>query len=375
MTARARLALLYTGLVLLAGILLTGLTYLLMREGLGHRIVSIRISGDAGPLPVPDDQALRDMGEATLNELLGQASIALAVVTVLAAVLGWLVAGRVLRPVRAISATAQRLSAEDLSGRVPVQGPRDELTALAGTVNGMLDRIERGVAERDQALESLRMFTANAAHELRTPLTTMRTAIDVTLDGDPSPAELRQMAGDVRAAVSQSQHTLDGLLVLARSQAGTGERHPVDLASVVAIADADVTVETCLESAPVCGQPVLLERMAGNLVDNALRYNHPGGLVRVVTGTDGGMAFLRVVNTGRPIAPDTVDGLLEPFVRGSGGRAGAGLGLSIVRAIVLAHDGRLSVSARPGGGLEVTVRFPVRAAGRPEWERASAKRS
>ncbi|MEV4313209.1 HAMP domain-containing sensor histidine kinase [Actinocrispum sp. NPDC049592] len=375
MTARARLALLYTGLVLLAGVALTGLTYLLMREGLGHRILSIRISGAAALPPLPDDQALRDLREATLSELLGRASIALAVVTVLAAVLGWLVAGRILRPVRAISATARRLSAEDLSGRVPVKGPRDELAALASTVNGMLDRIERGVAERDQALAGLRLFTANAAHELRTPLTTMRTAIDVTLDGDPSPVQLRQMACDVRAAVSRSQRTLDGLLALARSQASTGDRHPVDLASVVDIADADVTVETCLEHAPVRGQPVLLERMAGNLVENALRYNHPGGYVRVVTGTDGGTAFLRVINTGRPIAPDTVDGLLEPFVRGPGGRAGAGLGLSIVRAIVLAHDGWLSVSARPGGGLDVTVRFPVRAAGRPEWERASAKRS
>jgi signal transduction histidine kinase len=362
LTARGRLALLYTGLVLAAGVVLTALTYLLVRQSMNRRVL-VGFTTDR-----PTEQELASMGDQfradTLSALLTQATIALAVVTVLAAVLGWLVAGRVLRPIRAISATARRLSAENLSERVPVTTPADELAALAGTINGMLDRIQRGIAERDRVLDSQRMFTANAAHELRTPLATMRTAIDVTLDGDPSKAELLAMAGDVRTAVEHSRRTLDGLLALARSH--TRAQRPVDLAeiaseSLAAVAREDVTVDADLRPAPVRGEPVLLERMASNLVDNAGRYNHAGGHIVVATGTDAGRAFLRVTNSGPPVRPEEAEGLLEPFVRGDGVRthtdSGAGLGLSIVRAIAVAHRGEVTVVARPAGGLDVTVRL------------------
>jgi signal transduction histidine kinase len=371
LTARSRLTLLFTVTVMVAGLLMAALTYALMRGRPVVRTVQYerRIPGSDIPPPAGDLSDLLDEARsAALSELLTRAAVALVVVTLLAATLGWFVAGRVLRPIRSISATAQRLSAENLSERVPVRGPADELAALAGTVNGMLDRIQRGIAERDRVLASQRMFTANAAHELRTPLTTMRTAIDVTLDGTPSPGELLTMAGDVRTAVEQSQRTLDGLLALARSEGGLRERRPADLAHVAAgvlesatdrAAARDVTLRPALRPAPVSGEPVLLERLVNNLVDNAVRYNVPGGRVAVTTGDADGWACLRVANTGRPLPPDTPEGLLEPFVRGPEAQGeGAGLGLSIVRAIVAAHSGELSVLATPAGGLDVTVRLP-----------------
>ncbi|WP_433221367.1 sensor histidine kinase [Microtetraspora malaysiensis] len=376
LTARARLALLQTALVLAAGATLAGLTYLLMRR----RAFFTHLdpsgpdpSGTLPPMPAPaeDLRAFADRVQTdTLSALLTQAALALIVVTALAAMLGWLVAGRVLRPIRVISSTARRLSAENLTERVPVTTPADELSALAGTVNDMLDRIQRGVTERDRVLDSQRMFTANAAHELRTPLTTARTAIDVTLDGNPSRAELLAMAGDVRGAVEHMQRVLDGLLLLARSQAGLGAREPVDLAAVAAAAldaaqaraaAADLAVRPRLRPAPVRGEPVLLERMIGNLIDNAIRYNRPGGHLLVDTDTAGGRAVLQISNTGRQIPPGQAETLLEPFVHGQQTRVrtdSLGLGLSIVRAVTLAHQGRIAIAARTGGGLDIIVDLP-----------------
>jgi signal transduction histidine kinase len=212
------------------------------------------------------------------------------------------------------------------------------------------------------------MFTANAAHELRTPLTTMRTAIDVTLDSRPSAADLLAMTADIRAAVDQSQRTLEGLLALAQSQAGAGPRHRIDLADLAefgatSLDDGDLTVRADLRPAPVIGEPVLLERMCGNLVENAIRHNHSGGHVELTTGIASRWAFLRIANSGPSVASETVARLREPFVRGEGARIhtdrGTGLGLSIVDAIVAAHRGELVIAARPTGGLDVTVRLPV----------------
>ncbi|MGW0435874.1 sensor histidine kinase [Micromonospora sp. NPDC003197] len=357
LTARSRLTLVYTGLVLAAGLLLLALTYLLLLRG------NLRL-----PPPAPgDDIGGRLRGEA-ISDLLTRAALALLVVTALAGLTGWLVAGRILRPIRTISGTANRLSAENLSERVPVRQPADELAALATTINGMLDRIQHGIAERDRALTSQRLFVANAAHELRTPLTTMRTAVDVTLDGEPDQAELIAMAGDIATAVETSQRTLDGLLVLARSQAGPRRRTPVDLAAVAAAAVADavdraangaVTLQADLRPAPASGEPVLLERMVGNLLENALRYNHAGGNVTVTSGTANGHAFLRVVNTGPLVAPDEQRRLFEPFVRGTAnGVRGAGLGLSIVRAVVTAHAGEIFSTPRSTGGMDIAVHLP-----------------
>jgi signal transduction histidine kinase len=367
------LTILYTALVLAAGLLLTALTYVLMRQKLRHRLSVIILNppppaGEEPPLPKEFTTRVQDV---TLSEFLAQAAIALAVVTLLAAVLGWMVAGRVLRPIRTISATARRLSAENLDERVPVTVPPDELATLANTINGMLDRIQQGMAERDRVLHSQRMFTANAAHELRTPLTTMRTAIDVTLDGRPSRTELLAMTLDVRTAVEHSQRTLDGLLALARSQAGATKRDQVDLAGVVKntvesaadeMAEHELELHTELSPAPVSGELVLLERMTSNLVGNAVRHNHNGGTIKITTGTTNGRALLEISNTGAPLTPETTNRLLEPFVRGDGARlhadTGTGLGLSIVQAIAAAHGGEIFVVAHPAGGMDITIHLP-----------------
>jgi signal transduction histidine kinase len=345
LTARSRLTLVFTGLALAAGSLLTLLTYLLLFRNLRGLHI---------------DEAM--------SKLLTQAAPALLVVTALAGLTGWLVAGRILRPIRTISSTAHRLSAENLSERVPAGRPADELATLAATINGMLDRIQNGIAERDRVLNSQRLFVANAAHELRTPLTTIRTAIDVTLDGEPDRAELIAMAGDIATAVETSQRTLDGLLMLARSQAGPARAAPVDLAEVAAAtvaaaadraATGTIILLADLRPAPASGEPVLLERMAGNLLENALRYNHSGGSVTVTSGTANGHAFLRVVNTGPPVTSEEERRLFEPFVRGAAnGPRGAGLGLSIVRAVVTAHGGEISSTARPTGGMDIAVHLP-----------------
>ncbi|NUP47921.1 MAG: HAMP domain-containing histidine kinase [Catenulispora sp.] len=382
MTARVRLTVLLTGLVVAAGTALAGLTYVLVRR---RTIIAVGMgpsgtaSADTVRSPPPD--AVRDLTHQVqtdiLSTLLRQAAVALMLVTALAAVLGWLVAGKILRPIRSISAAAARLSLENLSERVPVTAPADELSALAETVNGMLDRVERGVAERDRILDSQRLFTANAAHELRTPLTTARTAIDVTLDGSPTRAELLVMAEDVRGAVEHTQRVLDGLLLLARSQAGLVRRETVDLAALAAgaldaaagpAAAADVAVRSELRPAPVSGEPVLLERMLENLVDNAIRHNRPSGHLTVGTGSADGHAVLRISNTGRQIPPEQAPALLEPFVRGDGTRVRSnslGLGLSIVRAVTLAHNGQITVTAQPGGGLGITIDLPQETGEKP----------
>jgi signal transduction histidine kinase len=228
------------------------------------------------------------------------------------------------------------------------------LATLAATVNGMLDRIQAGMV-------SQKLFTANAAHELRTPLTTMRTAIDVTLDGEPARDELITMARDVRHAIGKSQRTLDGLLALARSQAAMGRRRLVALQDLVGVPGVPN-----LLAAPVVGDPVLLEMMVANLMDNALRHNDSEDEIEVATGVEGGEAFLRIANGGPLITAEEAGQLLKPFVRGADARSageGAGLGLAIVHAVVLAHCGRIRLDPRDGGGLCVTVLFPLPEAG------------
>jgi signal transduction histidine kinase len=361
LSARARLTWLHVGIVLGAGVLLILFTYLLLLHG-PRRVVLLRLSPSPGHASVDISGAVRN---DLSSSFLVWAGVSLLGVLVLTAFFGWVLAGRVLRPVRVISATARRLSLENLSERVPVSSPSDELSSLALTINGMLERVQRGVAERDRILDSQRMFTAAAAHELRTPLATMRTAIDVTLEGRPSNAELTAMAGDVRTAVDHSWRTLDGLLMLARSQVGVADPRPVPLTSLVAaalagVADPTVSVRSELRDVSVVGDPVLLERLCRNLLDNAVRHNVSGGWVSVSVSAVSGVTVLRVVNSGVVVPPDAVAGLTEPFVRGDRVRSdGAGLGLAIVSAIVAAHCGEIRLVTREEGGLDVTVRFPA----------------
>lgn len=354
MTARARLTILFTGLVLAAGIGLIAITYVLVRDGLQKRFTVLLLGTGSRDIPLSPETppSAEQLREQVLGDLLTRSALALAVVTALAALLGWLVAGKVLRPIRAMTATAHRLSAEHLDERIPVTAPADELAALATTLNGMLDRVQRG-------LDAHRIFVANAAHELRTPLATMRTAVDVTLDGEPTREELVAMATDVRTETERSQRTLDGLLVLARSQTAPHRRTRVDLAAVPLPPANGLTVTARLAPAVVDGEPALITRLVENLVDNATRHNHPGGSVEVSTGVEDGRPVLRVGNTGPKIETDAVARLVEPFARGTTGErvGGVGLGLSIVRAIADAHDAELTLTARDEGGLDVEVRF------------------
>jgi signal transduction histidine kinase len=280
--------------------------------------------------------------------------------------LGWLVAGRALRPLSAITATARRLEGSTLHERINLQGPQDELKELADTFDQMLDRLHA-------AFETQRRFVANASHELRTPLAIARTEVDVAL-ADPAtgPAELRAMAGRVLEANQRSERLIEGLLTLARSERQLRAAEPLDLALAAADALAaaapevgrlGLRVSQVLGAAPVAGDRALLERLVANLVENAVRHNHRGGWVEVDTGRTGSVAVVRVANGGPPVPPDQVAALFEPFRRleadRTGSGRGAGLGLSIVRSVATAHGGRATALARPDGGLEVSVELPA----------------
>jgi signal transduction histidine kinase len=368
LTVRARLTLLYTGLFAACGAFVIAITYALV-AGLQHPPAS---TGAVCPQPNQDlrskckgafQQAAalgaRMQREATLAHLLQYSLITLAAATLLAAAAGWIAAGRVLRPVQQITQAARAASEHNLSARITLRGPRDELRELADTFDAMLARLQA-------AFESQRRFIANAGHELRTPLTVMRTTLDVVLDKpDPAPGELHRMGQDVRATVDHAERLIDALLTLARSDRGLTACEPVDLATVAEdVLDASDRggrrLHASLQPAATSGDPVLLERLAANLVDNALRYNAPSGDLWLTTGTAGGQATLAVANTGPVIAREALDRLFQPFQRLQDriGSDGFGLGLAIVASITAAHHGTVTAQPRPGGGLTVTVTMP-----------------
>ncbi|MET8064093.1 HAMP domain-containing sensor histidine kinase [Micromonospora sp. NPDC005211] len=369
-TLRLRLTLLNGVLLVGAGAILVLLAWLLVRDALrptdellpGTTVVlSDGRSLDAG-------QWQRQLVDAASQELLVKGLLALVAISVVGVAGAYLVAGRALRPLHQVTATARRLGEATLDERIGWSGADDEVAELAETFDAMLDRISG-------AFETQKRFVANASHELRTPLAVMRTEIDVTLsDDDADLAEYRRMAGVVRDASERANGLVDALLVLASSEAQTGRRLARRTESDLAIGTANalsavsreverigLKVHTSLRPAPVVGDPGLLDRLAGNLVENAVRYNHLHGRIWVRTGTDGERSWLVVGNTGFEVAPADVPGLFEPFRRGGQERTGArgsGLGLSIVRAVSDAHGGTVKAVAQPGGGLEVTVTLP-----------------
>ena len=279
-------------------------------------------------------------------------------------VLGWFIAGRMLRPVHEITTVARRLSASTLDERIDLQGPPDELKELADTFDDMLDRLAA-------SFPAQREFVANASHELRTPLAIMRTEVDVTLsDPEASAEELRRMAETLRKATVRSEELIDSLLVLAGS-AEIGRRETVDLRRVAAgavdlnrarAAERRLMFDLALTPAPVSGDPTLLDRLATNLIDNALRYAPDGDTVRVSTSASPDGVTLVVGNGGEPIAADEVPRLFERFYRRDTSRSrrtgGAGLGLAIVAAVARAHGGAARAEAPAAGGLVVTVTLP-----------------
>ena len=303
---------------------------------------------------------LQQQREAQLQTLLTRSGVALGIMALVSIGLGWLMAGRALRPVRTMSARARGISERNLHERLALDGPNDELKELGDTFDQLLERLEG-------AFESQRRFVANASHELRTPVTVERTLLEVAL-ADPSASveSLRTTCERVLAAGEQQERLIEALLTLARSQRGIEAREPVDLAAVVgelvrSVPLNGVRVRSVLGEARTAGDPALVERLAANLVDNAVHHNQPGGWVSVWTGVDGGCPTLRVANAGPVISPEEVGALVEPFRRCNGDRTGhtrgLGLGLSIVGAIAAAHGADLRVGARAEGGLDVDVRF------------------
>jgi signal transduction histidine kinase len=296
----------------------------------------------------------------TLHSLLQWSAVALGVVALAAIGVGWLVAGRALRPLHVITGTARRVADRSLHERIALDGPPDELKELADTFDDMLARLDR-------AFDGQSRFVANASHELRTPLAVNRTLLEVAMADPAASADLCQVGSSLLLVNERSERLVDGLLLLARSDQQVSDRKPVDLADAarhalgqlaIEAAEADVKLRPRLAPAVVGGDPVLLERLVTNLVENAVRHNVAGGWVEVAT-TPGSIT---VTNTGEPIPPYDVDELFEPFRQRRGerteGRRGAGLGLSIVRSIVTAHGGSVRAAARVEGGLVVRVELP-----------------
>jgi signal transduction histidine kinase len=387
LTVRVRLTLVYTGLFAVCGLLLVAVSYGLLAGNLRDPVAASpknaaapdlatlcrNLSSDPKADPAMWSKCQRAYQEGVLdgaqsqrqeilNQLLRYSLTTLAVSTLLAAVAGWFVAGRVLRPVHRITAAARNASQDQLAARVALTGPRDELRELADTFDAMLDRLQA-------AFEGQRRFIANAGHELRTPLTVMRTAVDVVLaKPEPTRDELLGMGRDVRAAVEHAHGLIEALLTLARTDRGQLGREAVDLATVAedaidAVPPGAPRLHVSLAPAPTSGDPILLERLAANLLDNAVRYNVPGGAVWVSTATADGHVRLTVDNTGPLVAAEAVDELFEPFrrLRDRTGDGGHGLGLAIVASIAAAHGGDAVAGARSGGGLSVTVSLPTRA--------------
>ncbi|GLQ54956.1 sensor histidine kinase [Devosia nitrariae] len=381
-TIRTRLTLLYAGAFLLAGVALIAFIYLFLGQVLEQQFM-IRTAPGAPPLeetPGALDQTrrvvdimIRRARVDTLQTMLIASGVFVAVLTIAAGIIGWLVAGQALQPLRNITLTARRVADRSLHERIALAGPNDEIKDLADTLDAMLERLDR-------AFDSQRRFVANASHELRTPLTITRTLIEVALMEAKANASVRQLGTTLLAVNERHERLIDGLLTLAGSEEGAAGRHPLDLCEVAAhvvneqvtIADkVGVRLDADVRPAPMLGDGFLLERLVQNLVENAIQYNlAEGGWVRIATGMEDGQATLRVENSGPQVPSYEIASLFEPFRRlksserlaEPGRRAitrGAGLGLSIVRSVARTHGGEVEAVARTEGGLAVTVRLPA----------------
>jgi signal transduction histidine kinase len=365
---RLRLAALLTALFILLGGTLLAVSYALVRSSLTqHPSGEARTTRLHESLPaeerrlvVAQMRAARDqLADDALRELTVQYLAIIGAMAVLSAALGWFVSGRLLRPMSDITATARRVSKENLHERIALDGPNDELKQLADTFDSMLARLEAGV-ERERA------FVRNASHELRTPLSVIRTEADVTLaDEADDLAALRRSLGAVREAGRRSERLVDALLTLARADRGDHPRVEVDLSRLVRelmreIDLHDLRLELDLRPARVLGDHDLLWTTAANLIDNAVRHNTPDGWIEIRTQSAGGEARLEIANSGEAITAEQAASLTEPFRRHGTARTGDGhgLGLSIAASVVQAHDGRLAIEPLERGGLRVSIRLP-----------------
>ncbi len=358
---RMRMALSYWGLFVVSGAVLLAATIALWQ---GETVTTVHVTGTAS-------SPRATVHGSDLGQLLVLAGIALAVMAVVSIMFGWLVAGRFLAPVRAITASARRISATSLHERLSLQGPDDELKELADTIDELLARLER-------SFESERRFAASASHELRTPLATMRVWLDVaTAKPGPLPPQATALAGRIRSELDHVDALLESLLILARTQQGPAHDQTVLALSAATAAaiqrHAGTTTAMPLHvdhrpcpDARVVGSGTLLTRMIENVIDNAVRHNRPGGWIRVSTETTRAQARLVVENSGAVLTPEDVSQLARPFRRPgaerTGSGSGTGLGLTIVKAVAEAHGGSLSLHARAEGGLRLAITLPLAAA-------------
>lgn len=388
-TIRGRLTILYGGLFFLAGAVLLALTYVLVWQVLDSRletandVAGVRL-GAARPVIELDDGrriSLDDMvrsfrqreattRDAVLNRLLVQGGVGLVGVGLVAGAFGWLLARRALQPVHRITDTAQRIARADAGGRglherIPTEGPRDEVAELARTFNAMLERLDR-------SFDGQHRFVANASHEMRTPLAVQRALIEITTTRPGTSLDAKELGDALLEINSRHEGLIDGLLTLADSENELAEAIPVDLADIAeralelaadpAAAAAVRVEEPELAAGPVIGDPVLLERLVQNLVENSVRHNHSGGWLAVTTSATADHAELTVRNGGPVIRSYEIETMFQPFRRldreRTAGDRGFGLGLSIVRAIARAHAGEVTATPRAEGGLDVTVTLP-----------------
>jgi signal transduction histidine kinase len=378
---RVRLALMFGALFIASGAVLLAITYLLVSRvpnrvliaDLRHGEPDRRFLGSGqGNKLNPFAQTLRNrliaQHQDELHHLLVQSGLALAIMAVISIAIGWLVAGRIVRPLRTMSATIQQISARNLHERLGAKGPHDEMKDLSDTVDGLLGRLEA-------ALDTNKRFVANAAHELRTPLTLEHALLEETLTDRTATLESFRLTSERLLAISKQQgRLLEALLTLASSERGLERSEALDLSAIVEqalraarseIDQRGLLVDTEIAPAWITGDSALVERLVANLLNNATGYNIPGGRMKVATGVNAGRCVVSVANTGRPIRAEQVDRLFEPFQRldrTAEQEGHHGLGLSIVRAIANAHGALIAAHARPDGGLFVEVAFPQAAA-------------
>jgi signal transduction histidine kinase len=362
LTVRARLALLLAALAVSTGLVLLATNFVLARASLISALS--RAMSQAARSPGGPGNVSQHTVSASVSNFLMLDWVLLAAVAVAAGGLAWLMAGRMLRPLRGITETARRITGQDLHERLALGGPRDELTELGDTFDAMLARLE--AAFTDQQL-----FAANAAHELRTPLAVMRAELDLLLTGpQPAPQEVAEVAARLRRTVLDSERLLERLLTLTRGMLTPGDREPVALDQIVrqsleaadeAARAQNLSIRLRLGVARTYGDPWLLGELATNLLSNAINHNRPGGWIDVDTCAEEDHVVLEISNSGQQVAAADLARLLEPFRRATRQRTGtsSGLGLSIVRAVVAAHGGELALRALPGGGLAVRVSLPA----------------
>jgi signal transduction histidine kinase len=373
-TARRRLTVLYGGAVFLAcGATVLAFTYLLysLLGNMTHLVLQLPPKrGKVVPIAALQQAKatiqMAGLGQLSLDrqQLLIASGIAVAVIAVAAVAIGWIIAGRVLRPLHSITAAARRISASSLHERLDLHGPDDELKELADTLDSLFARLEA-------SFDAQRRFAASASHELRTPLTRERTLLQVTLaDPAATTGTWQHVSRDLLASNAEQEHLIEALLTLASSEAGPSQREPADLAAITsaalaaarpAISRLGLTVLPDIQPAAIDGDPLLVQQLVTNLIDNAVRHNIPGGDIQITTKTSHAEAVLSVISSGQVIPAGDVDRLFQPFQRFGPRPArrdgGHGLGLSIVRAIATAHAATITAQPRPGGGLAIDVTF------------------